>query len=371
VKSVGAQPLRYGFVGTGNRGQNLIEIAERANGVQVVALCDSAPESMETALSLCASPEQVRAYPDYHDLFADPDVDAVFITTPNHTHVSIIEQAVLQDKHIFLEKPIAHRPEDARRIAELAKGFAPIFWVGLQYRYMPAIAQLRREIQSGTCGSVTMLTIREHRGPFLHKVGSWNRFSDLSGGTLVEKCCHFFDLFNLIAGAKPLRVYASGGMDANYKNETYKRGRPDILDNAFVTVDYENGVRAMLELCMFHPAAQTHPHMVMTAIGDQGYVEATNPTDDVESANPPYKVVVETFETQSAQTTFIQDPPMTADGHSGADERLHAAFADCIRTGTVPEVTADSGAWAVYVGTAAERSVQQRRVVELCEVIPS
>jgi myo-inositol 2-dehydrogenase / D-chiro-inositol 1-dehydrogenase len=56
-----------------------------------------------------------------------------------------------------------------------------------------------------------MLTIREHRFPFLEKVGDWNRFNRNTGGTLVEKCCHFFDLMRLILRDDPVRVMASGG----------------------------------------------------------------------------------------------------------------------------------------------------------------
>jgi hypothetical protein len=51
-----------------------------------------------------------------------------------------------------------------------------------------------------------MLSIREHRFPFLTKVGDWNRFSENTGGTMVEKCCHFFDLMRLITRSEAVRV---------------------------------------------------------------------------------------------------------------------------------------------------------------------
>lgn len=55
-----------------------------------------------------------------------------------------------------------------------------------------------------------MLAIREHRFPFLAKVGDWNRFNRNTGGKLVEKCCHFIDLMNVIVRQHPIRVYSSG-----------------------------------------------------------------------------------------------------------------------------------------------------------------
>ncbi len=88
-----------------------------------------------------------------------------------------------------------------------------------------------------------MVAIREHRFPFLVKVGDWNRFNRNTGGTLVEKCCHFFDLMRLVAGAEPVSVLASGAQDVNHLDERYNGEVPDILDNAYVIVDFANGVR--------------------------------------------------------------------------------------------------------------------------------
>ena len=59
---------------------------------------------------------------------------------------------------------------------------------------MDPTSRLIEEVESGACGAVKMIAIREHRFPFLEKVDNWNRFSKNTGGTLVEKCCHFFDV---------------------------------------------------------------------------------------------------------------------------------------------------------------------------------
>lgn len=56
---------------------------------------------------------------------------------------------------------------------------------------------------------------------FCCQVNNWNRFNINSGGTLVEKCCHFFDLMRLFAGAHPVRVMASGAIDVNHRDEIY------------------------------------------------------------------------------------------------------------------------------------------------------
>ena len=66
-----------------------------------------------------------------------------------------------------------------------------------------------------------MLTIKEHRFPFLEKVNDWNRFNKYSGGTLVEKCCHFFDLMRLLIKSEPIRIMASASQSVNHLDESY------------------------------------------------------------------------------------------------------------------------------------------------------
>ena len=86
---------------------------------------------------------------------------------------------------------------------------------------MAPFARLIDEVNTGTAGRVRMVSLREHRFPFLEKVGDWNRFEDNTGGTLVEKCCHFFDLMNQVMPGRPERVYASGSQMVNHLDESY------------------------------------------------------------------------------------------------------------------------------------------------------
>lgn len=94
--------------------------------------------------------------------------------------------------------------------------------VGLEYRYIPAVAELLSQVKQNALGRVRMVAIREHRFPFLVKVNNWNRFNKNTGGTLVEKCCHFFDLMTVIANSTPVRVMASGAQTVNHLDERYE-----------------------------------------------------------------------------------------------------------------------------------------------------
>ena len=97
---------------------------------------------------------------------------------------------------------------------------------------MPPIARLVSEVDSKSLGATKMVSVREHRFPFLHKVGHWNRFNKWTGGTLVEKACHFFDLMRRLVQDDVVSVYASGGGGVNHRDEDYPEGKSDILDFA-------------------------------------------------------------------------------------------------------------------------------------------
>ena len=174
----------------------------------------------------------------------------------------------------MVEKPLSTTVADCKRVIEKAKDRCKI-WVGLEYRYIPAIAELIQNVSTGVIGPIRMVAIREHRFPFLEKVGNWNRFNENTGGTLVEKCCHFFDLMRLISGSNPVQVFASGNQDVNHLNEIYDGRVPDILDNAYVIVDFESGARGMLDLCMF--AEASHNQEEISVVGPLGKIEALVP----------------------------------------------------------------------------------------------
>jgi predicted dehydrogenase len=75
----------------------------------------------------------------------------------------------------MVEKKVCISLDEAAALAALAGGWPAPFWVAMEYRYMPPVARLIAEA-AGATGGIRMLTIREHRYPFLHKVDAWNRF---------------------------------------------------------------------------------------------------------------------------------------------------------------------------------------------------
>jgi predicted dehydrogenase len=352
-------PLRYGIIGCGMMGCEHIRNIESLPEGEIVALSDPFEESRNYARMALADASDVTVVEDHRDLLALPDVDAVVIASPNFTHAALLDDVFETDKHVLVEKPMCTTMEDCRRVVEGAARHPGVVWVGLEYRYMPPIAHFLRELRSGAVGDVKMLSIREHRYPFLPKVGHWNRFNRNTGGTLVEKCCHFFDLMNLAIPSLPARVFASGGQDVNHLEESYDGEVPDILDNAFVIVDYENGARAHLDLCMF---AESSPNeQEISAVGPAGKLETNVPEGRMRVGTRKWK----------DHREFDCDPDARiehAGFHHGASYLEHLGFIHAIRSGEEAEVTVVDGLRSVAIGLAAHRSIDEGRVVELSEL---
>ncbi len=357
----GVAKLRYGLIGTGMMGYEHINNLKLMPEAEIAGITDPVPQSVQVAQMFLgdALKDKVKVYPDRQTMLADPSIDAVLISSPNFTHAEILKDVVKSGKHVLCEKPLATTLDDVRALRELAKRHKGVFWVGMEYRYMPPAARFIDEVHSGKIGKLQMLAIREHRFPFLKKVGDWNRFSKNTGGTMVEKCCHFFDLMRLIVKAKPLRVYCSGAMDVNHLDERYDGRVPDIIDNSYTIVDFDNGVRAMLDLCMFAEGSKNQEEIA--AVGDTGKLEVFIPDGDlVFSPRSPRKPVT--------THVAVDDTALKAGTHHGASYYQHQAFLKAALHGGPVQVTVEDGYWAVIMGMAAEISAKEQRVVPISEL---
>jgi predicted dehydrogenase len=342
-----AAELRYGIVGTGLMGCEHIRYLNVMEGARVAAFADPDEGSRRRARRALAGREALE-YEDYRALLDEAPIDVVVIASPNFTHADVLDAAFASGKHILVEKPLCTRVADAKRVHERCLRHPALVMVGMEYRYMAPTARLVEEVRKGTAGRLRMVAIREHRWPFLKKVGDWNRFSENTGGTLVEKCCHFFDLMCLITGSEPVRVYASGAQDVNHLDERYDGRVPDILDNAMVIVDFEDGVRASLDLCMFADGARSEQEIVAT--GDRARIDVTLPQGDLfVGTRTPIAV--------TRERVAVDPMLLRLGGHFGATYFEHAAFARAIRSDGPPPVSTAEGLRAVALGAAAHASI--------------
>ncbi len=359
-----AEQVRYGLVGTGMMGVEHLANLAITPGAVVTAIADPVATSIDWARTALGDRAQgVMAFDDAAGLAASGLVDAVIVASPNHTHRSVLAPLFDAGLHILCEKPIATTIDDARWIVDRAAAAKGIFWTAMEYRYMPPAVAFVAQIHDGSIGTLRMLSIREHRFPFLTKVADWNRFARNTGGTMVEKCCHFFDLMRLITGSEAVRVYCSGAMDVNHVDESYGGERPDIIDNSYTTVDFANGVRAMLDLSMFADGAENQEEI--TAVGDHARLDVLIPEGAI--VRSP-RVGFRNPKSVSRQVVAVDQAALDAGSHHGSTFYEHQKFIAAVRGEGAVEVTAQDGLMAVAIGTAAEISAREKRVVAMTEL---
>lgn len=357
--------IRYGLIGAGMMGQEHIRNIALLDGALVSAVAD--PDvGMRSAAMASAN---AQGFENPEDLIAADVADVFLIASPNDMHAGMVQRLLATDKPILVEKPLATTTADCRDLLNQSKGRRAPVWVAMEYRYMPPIQRLISMIDQDAVGPPRMISIREHRFPFLQKVNDWNRFNARTGGTLVEKCCHFWDLMRLMLKSDPVRVYASAGVDVNHRDERYAGGVPDIVDNAYVVVDFANGTRGMLDLCMFAEGSYWQESIAVT--GPKARVEAfiPGPARFAPDGKPREAEVVSSIRALKEEVREVVHTPaelLIAGDHHGSTFYQHQRFIDLVRRGTgVPEVSLSDGYWSVLVGEAAEESARSGQAIDL------
>ncbi len=359
--------VHYGIIGCGMMGgEHLRNIALMDDACAAVIY---EPDAGMRAAAQAIAPDVIFA-DTLAALLAHKPLDCLLIVSPNHCHIGQLEEIA---KHVTLpilvEKPLYTDPADFARIEAFKQSYGAPVWVAMEYRYMPPLQEFIHNVQDVT-GGIKMLSITEHRFAFLEKVGNWNRFNANSGGTFVEKCCHFFDLMRHILQSDPVRVLASAGQEVNHLDETYEGKVSDIWDCGYVIVDFANGTRAMLELSMFAEGSEFQE--MIHAIGPDGKIEVKLPGparfwSGPEEARPIPQIITSKRATCAPTTKLapIDETILAAGDHNGSTYHQHVKFLEVVRGKAEVEVSLDDGIWAVRIGHAAQESARTGQAVTL------
>lgn len=362
------QLVRYGIIGCGMMGQEHLRNIALLDGACVSAIFEPDAAMRQTAKDIAP---QAAFFPSVNAMLGSADIDCLVIASPNYCHADqIVEIAATRPLPLLVEKPLLTDPAHIARLTQTAERYPAPIWVAMEYRYMPPIAALLERAETVT-GGIKMLSLREHRFPFLEKVGDWNRFNANTGGTFVEKCCHFFDLMRLVLRRNPVRVMASAAQSVNHLDERYDGKTPDIIDNGYVIVDFDGGARAMLELCMFADGARYQE--TISAVGPAGKIEAFVPgptrfwPGDL-GAHPVPLIEISPRQSKQIEVHEIPVDPvlLKAGDHNGATYFQHQKFMALVQgSSTKTEVSFSDGLWAVRMGMAAQRSASTGQAVTL------
>ena len=362
-----AKLVSYGIIGCGMMGQEHLRNIALLPDARVAAIFE--PDAGMAAQAHALAPKAAMVG-SVADLLAVPELDCVLIVSPNFCHIAQLQEiAATRALPILVEKPLFTDPDDVAALAAFRDQYPAPVWVAMEYRYMPVIAAFLAQQQAAT-GGIKQLSIREHRFPFLEKVGDWNRFNRYTGGTFVEKCCHFFDLMRHALGAEPVRVMASAAQAVNHLDETYDGEVPDIIDSGYVIVDFEGGARAMLELCMFAEGSAYQEEL--SAVGPVGKIEAfvPGPGRFWPAHLGPAPVAKVIASPRAPQGPVVHDIPvdptlLEAGDHNGSTFYQHQRFVALVRGEMeTPDVSLRDGWAAVAMGIAAQESARTGQALD-------
>ena len=351
-------------VGYSRRGKDHVRRILEQEDFELVCVCDREEERLAEAEAAFGS--GVRLEQDFSAVARRDDIDAVVIATPQFSHRDLAVEAFEHGKHVFCEKPLACTVKECDDMIAAAREADRVFIVGQQMRYHLHLQRIAELIQDGAIGKPIMLWLNEMRGPFrVSPEHMWIFDSEKSGGMLVEKSCHHFDLFNWFALSNPVSVYASGGQDVFRELDGVKS---NICDNAWVVVNYESGARAMLGLGMF--LGRSHPRE-----GGIGYhrrdigVAGEHGLIQTEGALPHHAIEIHPSTSRNAtriqmDTNGVAPTPFNQEGNVG----IFMDFAACIREGREPFAGGKAGRDALAVSLAAEKSIMENRLVEMGEI---
>jgi len=248
-----SQKVRWGILGPGGIAARTVRDAVRASNVELVAVASRNPARASEFASRFGIG---RIHPTYEALLADPEVDAVYIATPNSLHHSQTMQALAAGKHVLCEKPYTRRPAEVVEAFDAADAAGLILMEAFMWRHTP---QTRRFV--GLLPEIGELrAIRASFSFVLSKPQDIRLDPALDGGSLMDVGCYAISGSRLVAGADPQVVYG------------HQHVGPSGVDDGFGgLLRFHSGVVSEI-LCGF-----TSDHRSLEAIGAKGNLLLRDP----------------------------------------------------------------------------------------------
>ncbi|MEO1236843.1 MAG: Gfo/Idh/MocA family oxidoreductase [Planctomycetota bacterium] len=434
------QRKRFAVVGTGGRCRMFLDAAAGrfADHAELVGLCDPSATRMahwNRHLADTFGHPPLPAYPPgrFDAMVAETRPDVVVVTSVDATHHTYIVRALELGCEAVTEKPMATDAEKVAAVFEAVERTGGEVRVAFNYRWMPVFSALKGVVASGAVGRPTLVDFQwrldtSHGADYFRR---WHREKKHSGGLLVHKATHHFDLVNWILDDRPERVFALGGLAFYGGANAAARGlppaperftgEPDAADDPFaLDLAADPGLRGLYldaeadsgyvrDRHVFGGESKwpitSEDTMAVTArmaggallnyslvaycpwegerlsvVGTEGHVEyfgrgpghiiAGQGDDDLAAAQRP---VEQTLRLQRHFEPSRDLPiPEAEGGHGGGDARLleRLFLPDLPPDPLGRDASHHDGAWSVLAGVAANRSIETGRPVGIGELAP-
>ena len=334
--------IKVGVIGYGYWGPNLVRNFMTATGSAVARVCDFREERLSSLENLYPS---LKTCSDSTELINDPQIDAVVIATPVSSHFDLALAALQAGKHVLVEKPLAAKSDQARRLVDEAAARKLVLLVDHTFVYTPAVRKIRELITSGQLGQIYYYdAVRVNLGLFQHDVN-----------VIWDLAIHDLSIMDAVLPDKPVAISATG--------ISHVPGQPENV--AYITLFFQSAQIAHVHVNWLTPVKVRH-----TLIGGSEkmilyddlepseklkvYDKGINVTPEPEDV---YKMLVsyrlgDMWAPQLDQTEALQT------------EARH--FIECIETNKQPETDGAAGLRMVNMIETAEASLRDRgRLVEI------
>ena len=329
--------VKYAVLGLGWFGEKHCEALAAIPNVELYAVCTRNPERLGDIQKKFGVS---KVFSDYHEMLADPEVEAVSITTMWDQHAAPAIAALQAGKHVFLEKPMASNLADCDAIIDAAKTAKGFFMVGHICRFNPRYAAAKQEIAAGKIGRIISMYSRRN-------LQAWVGASVLDKiGPIIGDCVHDTDLMFWFSGSRAISAYAQTVKFRAHAN-------PDLGQ---VMYRLESGASCILESVWCMPNAM--PYQIderLEVVGTEGSISIHD--------THPNLMIVDKDGARCPDTTYW---PIIHGQLRGALRDELSYFVNCITVGTAPSViTAEESREAVRACLAAEESAASGEVVKL------
>lgn len=398
--------INVAVIGTGGRGFYVAREFDKAgkgeSNAQIVAVCDVYQKRINRGKEAFKCDGTL----DYREILNRSDVDAVIVATPDHWHATIALEAMDKGKDVYLEKPMCHTVDEARRLTETVKETKRILQVGSQTTSGDQWAQARKVIADGMLGKILLSQGSYHRNSI---EGEWNwpidkeagpdgkgenfidwkmwlgpaqkrdwvkdmgqdrffrfrKYWDYSGGIATDLYYHVVAPMNICWGEPqfPAKVMAGGGIYAFDKlPEDPTKPDREVPDTFSLIGEYPKGHSLVLSASMAnsqHIPGLIRGHGATLTMVEHGRFEGFSPYITLKAEKSRGKFVVPELEDKFKGETEIKIPVKennTMQTHVGN-------FLSCMRTRQKPQLDVETGARAQVLITMAVKSFREGKVM--------
>jgi 1,5-anhydro-D-fructose reductase (1,5-anhydro-D-mannitol-forming) len=326
--------VRWGIVGLGRIADT--EIAPAINASQHGVLQAVVSRDQGRADSFAQRHHAVHGLTSYGGMLADPEVDAVYIATPNALHADQVVEAAQAGKHVMCDKPLATSTAEARRAVAACEAAGVRLGITFQTRFHDAFIPCREAIQGGSLGDIRVVQVEMSSGRTLLK--GWRTDPALAGlGTINNIGVHAFDLIRYLLRAEVTEVTAMVGHEAGLDPETL----------ALVLLRYDNGALAYVNVNQ----SVSYPQADITIYGTKGRVVGRSCTRM--NMTGTLSILTEAGETTVETSSY------------DAYCKAVAAFEEAVREGREPSPSGRDGLRSVELTAAVAESASAGRTVAL------